>query len=141
MRYVDTRTGIEVLPREECVALLADDVVGRLGVIDGGVPVILPVNYVLDGESIVLRTDHGTKLDHGTRHPASFEIDHFDRDHHAGWSVLVTGRLEEVTAFDPAFRRLDDLGVDPWTDAPKPHWLRLVPNRITGRRIRGRNDR
>jgi uncharacterized protein len=135
MRFVDSRTGIEILERDECLQLLANDEVGRLGVVNGGAPVILPVNYTLDGESIVIRTEAGTKLNAGPRSPACFEIDWFDRANRRGWSVLVSGRLEEVTPFDGAeLERVRQLPVDPWA-GPRFHWLRLVPTRITGRRV------
>jgi nitroimidazol reductase NimA-like FMN-containing flavoprotein (pyridoxamine 5'-phosphate oxidase superfamily) len=135
MELVDPKTGIEVLTRDACLRLLADDVVGRLGVVDGDVPMIFPVNYVLDGDAVVVRTTHGTKLDRGTHRRACFEIDAFDRASRTGWSVVVSGRLEVVTAADPSFKRLVALPVDPWADFDKPHWLRLVPHRITGRRV------
>jgi len=136
MRIVDARTGIEVIPREECLALLADDVIGRLAIVSGGAPHVVPVNYAVDGEDIVFRTDHGLKLDEGPRSPACFEIDGFARDRRAGWSVVVHGRLEEVTAYDSERHdRLARLGVDPWAEGERQHWMRLVPSAITGRRI------
>ena len=130
-------TGIELIDREVCLDLLRADEVGRLAVIDGGRPVIFPVNYVVDGEHIVFRTAPGTKLDEGPRAPACFEIDEFDRAHHAGWSVVVTGRLEEVTRYNGAlFARASELPVHPRAEEPKDHLMRLVPASITGRRIR-----
>lgn len=51
---------------------------------------------------MVFRTAPGTKLFSGPRSAATFEIDAFDREHRTGWSVVVTGRLEEVTKFDAA---------------------------------------
>lgn len=125
-----------MLQRSECLELLASDVVGRLAVIDGGTPVILPINYVLDGDTVVFRTEKGLKLDAGPRSPASFEIDSVDREHRTGWSVVVTGRLEEVTDFDAAaWHRALDLPIDPWASGEKSHWMRLVPARITGRAV------
>lgn len=136
MRTVDARTGIEWLDRDECLRLLAEDEVGRLAVVEGRMPVIFPVNYALDGDAVVIRTDPGTKLGAAGRAPACFEVDRIDRRHRTGWSVLVTGRLEEVTPWDTdAFRRVTTLPVEPWADGEKAHWLRLVPGRITGRRI------
>jgi nitroimidazol reductase NimA-like FMN-containing flavoprotein (pyridoxamine 5'-phosphate oxidase superfamily) len=135
-RTIDARTGLEVLDRDECLRLLAGDEVGRLAVVDGGAPVIFPVNYRLDGEAIVFRTTVGTKLDIGPRGPVAFEVDSFDRAARTGWSVLATGRLEVVTRFDPAtYERVQDLPVEPWAGGDRPHWMRLVPSRITGRRI------
>lgn len=131
-------TGIEVIDCDECVALLAGDEVGRLAVIDGGRPLILPVNYVLDGEDIVFRTAPGTKLAQGPRSPVCFEIDGFDRAHHAGWSVVVTGRLDELTPYDgELFTRASHLPVHPWASGAKDHVMRIVASTITGRRIRG----
>lgn len=136
MRTVDARTGIEWLDRAECLRLLAADEVGRLAVVSGGAPAIFPVNYRLDGEAIVFRTDPGTKLDDGPRAPACFEIDAFDRDHRSGWSVVVSGRLEEATRYTAAtLDRVRRLPVDPWAGGEKAHWVRLVPARITGRRV------
>ena len=134
MRQVDARTGIEWLEREECLRLLAADTVGRLGVVDGGTPVVLPVNYVVDRGTIVFRTDEGTKLDAGLRDRACFEIDGFDRERRSGWSVLATGRIVEEAAPE-VIDRLRGLLLSPWAGGAKAHWLRLVPERVTGRRV------
>ena len=134
MRTVDARTGLEWLEREECLRLLAADDVGRLGIVAGSTPAIFPVNYVVDGDSIVFRTDEGTKLDAGPRARACFEIDGFDRARRTGWSVVATGRLEEE-ADAGEVERLGRLDLAPWAGGPKSHWMRLVPDRITGRRI------
>jgi nitroimidazol reductase NimA-like FMN-containing flavoprotein (pyridoxamine 5'-phosphate oxidase superfamily) len=127
-----------VLAPDECLRLLAEDVVGRLAVISGGVPLVFPVNYAMDGDDIVFKTGHGTKMDAGARSPVSFEIDAFDRDARAGWSVIVTGRLEEVTARDASrLHRIELLGVDPWAEGERQHWMRLAASYITGRRVGG----
>ena len=134
MKVTDARTGIEWLDREVCLALLRHEVVGRIAVCAAGVPTIFPVNFTMDGDSIVFRTAAGTKLTAGLREPVCFEIDRMDRVRRAGWSVLVTGRLEEVTPFDgPTHERVSSLTIDPWADGEKPHVLRLVPDRISGR--------
>jgi uncharacterized protein len=68
-------------------------------------------------------------------------VDCFDRIERTGWSVVATGRLEEVTRFDVAtFERVRRLDIDPWAGGEKAHWMRLVPDRVTGRRLaqRGR---
>jgi nitroimidazol reductase NimA-like FMN-containing flavoprotein (pyridoxamine 5'-phosphate oxidase superfamily) len=133
---IDARTGIAWLDRDECVRRLGEDEIGRLAVSDGGVPTIFPVNYRLDGEAIVFRTDPGTKLADGPRTPVCFEVDHFDREHRTGWSVVVIGRLEEVTQYDArTLTRVHELPVDPWAGGEKAHWMRVVPTRITGRRV------
>jgi nitroimidazol reductase NimA-like FMN-containing flavoprotein (pyridoxamine 5'-phosphate oxidase superfamily) len=124
------------IQRDECLRLLASDEIGRLAIVAGNTAVVLPVNYALDGKTVVFRTDPGTKLDHGPRARASFEVDSFDRDRRTGWSVVATGRLEEVTPCDAAtYERVRRLAVDPWAGGDKAHWMRLVPDRVTGRRI------
>ena len=136
MALYDHRTQVEVIDRRECLVLLAAEVVGRLGVLDGGSPLVLPMNYALHDEEIVFQTGPGTKLDAANGHPACFEIDAFDRDEHSGWSVVVRGRLEEVTRFDPVALAALEHRAQPWMSAPRPNVLRLVPSSITGRRIR-----
>lgn len=136
LHQTDSRTGIEWLDREECVRLLQGDEIGRLAVNIGHAPTILPVNYRMDGEAVVFRTDPGAKLEFGTRAPVSFEIDSFDRAARTGWSVVVAGRLEETTPYDAeTYDRVHALPVEPWAGGEKAHWVRLVPSRITGRRI------
>jgi nitroimidazol reductase NimA-like FMN-containing flavoprotein (pyridoxamine 5'-phosphate oxidase superfamily) len=135
-RTIDARTGLEVIPPDECRRLLADDEIGRLAIVDGGSPAVFPVNYVFDGGAVVFRTAPGIKLSAGPRRPATFEIDAFDREHRTGWSVAVTGRLEEVTEFDAAaLEAARALPVEPWAGGERAHWMRLVPSRVSGRRI------
>jgi nitroimidazol reductase NimA-like FMN-containing flavoprotein (pyridoxamine 5'-phosphate oxidase superfamily) len=134
MREVDSK-GVEIIERAACLDLLAADQIGRLGVVEGGHPLILPVNYGLDGESVIFRTAAGTKLDAAQRGPACFEIDGFDPSTRSGWSVVVRGRLEEVTTLHgPVFERIRTLS-EPWVNGDRAHVLRLVPSVISGRRV------
>jgi nitroimidazol reductase NimA-like FMN-containing flavoprotein (pyridoxamine 5'-phosphate oxidase superfamily) len=135
MTSINSR-GLEVLGRDECLSLLAADDFGRVVVLHGHTPAIFPVNYVLTGGAIVFRTDPGTKLDAGPRAPACFEIDAVDRTTRVGWSVVATGRLEEVTRYDSkTWSRVHTLPLEPWAGGEKAHWMRLVPDRVSGRRI------
>ena len=137
MLLVDPVTHLEVLDHATCLGLLAGEEIGRIGIVDGNQPLVLPLNYALDGETVVFRTDPGTKLRVAGRGPVAFEVDWFDREHRTGWSVLVKGRLEEVGPYDePALvARVHDLPVAPWAGGDKAHWMRLVPTAVTGRRI------
>jgi nitroimidazol reductase NimA-like FMN-containing flavoprotein (pyridoxamine 5'-phosphate oxidase superfamily) len=136
MRIIDERTGIEVLEEAECVRLLQADEIGRLAVIDVATPAIFPVNYVMHDGDIVFRTDAGTKLDRGQRANVCFEVDAFDRAERSGWSVVVTGRLEEITSSDSsALAAAQALPIHPWAAGERAHWVKLVPARITGRRV------
>src|SRR5687767_9942930 len=88
----------EVLSDEECLRLLGREPVGRLGTTSGALPVVLPVNFALDGTRILFMTDPGLKLDAARNGDvACMEVDGYDRWSHRGWSVLATGRLREIT--------------------------------------------
>ena len=135
---VDNRTGIEIIERRECLALLAADDFGRLGILEGGSPLILPVNYALDGEAIIFRTGEGSKLAAARRTAACFEIDGHDSARHEGWSVVARGRLEEVGRLEgPLLDRLADLA-HPWAEGDRSHVVRMVIASVQGRRVRAR---
>jgi nitroimidazol reductase NimA-like FMN-containing flavoprotein (pyridoxamine 5'-phosphate oxidase superfamily) len=135
MPTVDRRTGLEVLDRGECLALLASEPVGRVGVVVDEAPMIFPVNYALDGESIVFRSDAGSKVSGATRGVAmSFEIDGIDEILHTGWSVVVNGVGREVID-STELARLSALDLRPWASGPKPHWIRIRPQTMTGRLV------
>ena len=120
---------MEKLDQDECRRLLAERHLGRLAIPDFGGPAIFPVNYVVDQDLGVFRTDQGTKLDAATeRESVAFEVD-------AGWSVVIRGTLAEIT--DPAhLARLRALPLYPWAPGEKTRYVRVRPLKITGRRIR-----
>ena len=62
MGLIEGRTWLEVLSPGECWAQLADQEIGRLAVLVDGVPEIYPVNFVLDGHSVLFRTDPGASF-------------------------------------------------------------------------------
>jgi nitroimidazol reductase NimA-like FMN-containing flavoprotein (pyridoxamine 5'-phosphate oxidase superfamily) len=132
----ETRAGLEVLERAECLRLLARHEVGRLAVADGRHPTIFPVNYALVGDEVVFRTEAGMKLALALRGPVAFEIDEIDGDQRVGWSVVVLGEAEEVTDYDSAaVRALRELPLFPWAGGEKAHWVRIRPSTISGRRV------
>ena len=123
---------LEQLSRQECLALLAERGVGRLAVAaPGAAPYVMPVNYLLDGEVVVFRSGVGAKLRTLRGTPVSFQLDDIDPTHRTGWSVLVRGRAYEATHWE-----IDHLDLTAWAPGEKSHWVRVVPDNITGRRIR-----
>ena len=135
MRFVD-RDGVEVLDHDECLRLIASRNVGRIGIVDSGQPIILPMNYAMVGATILMRTSVGTKLQHAQGSAACFEVDDIDVTTQAGWSVLAVGRLETITEYDDIkVRAARALPLSPWAEGDRPHWIRLVTQRLTGRRV------
>jgi uncharacterized protein len=132
---IDPRVWCECLSRSECWRLLAASQVGRIGVLVDGAPEIYPVNHVVDGHSIVFRTDPGNKLRGLDRSPyVCFEVDGIDQDNRTGWSVLVKGRAIEVTDSDE-LARAARLPLKFWALGDKAHWVQIIPAEVTGRRI------
>jgi hypothetical protein len=128
--------GTAVLSLQECLVKLASTTLGRVAFLHDGSVVVFPVNYVVDGLSVVFRSTYGTKLqlaeDSG---PVTFEIDHEDRDGHTGWSVLVQGVARIVD--DPvAATRFHRLGLRPaLADDPTGQWIQIRVEQITGREL------
>ena len=75
MDVPQTGSGMEIIPRKECLGLLAGHEVGRLGFLVGDQPMVLPVNYAAQGNVVVFRTDDGTKLDAVSGKKVAFEVD------------------------------------------------------------------
>jgi uncharacterized protein len=131
---------MEELDDTECRKLLAGRHLGRLAIPDFGGPMIFPVNYVVDRDLVVFRTDPGSKLDAATeRESVAFEVDATDEATRTGWSVVVRGSLAEIT--DPAdLARLRALPLYPWAPGEMTRYVRVRPLSITGRRIRIPHD-
>lgn len=129
-------SGLEVLSTDDCRSHLSLGAVGRVGFVEEGGPVILPVNYTMDGAAIVFRTAAGSKLSIGMmQRPVCFEVDDWDTMSHSGWSVLAKGVADEV--LDPdEIERLERLPVRPWSRPDlRDHWIRIMVEELTGRRI------
>jgi nitroimidazol reductase NimA-like FMN-containing flavoprotein (pyridoxamine 5'-phosphate oxidase superfamily) len=130
--------GLEVLPFDSCLRLLAAVSVGRVGFVAGGEVVVLPVNFTVDGQDVVFRTASGSKLAAAEDNiAAAFEADNYDDITQSGWSVMVNGRLD-VVEDDAEIGRLNQLGLYPWASAlDRPSWIRIRPTSVTGRRTPG----
>ncbi len=130
--------GLEILPFEECLRLLASVPLGRVSFCADGELVILPVNHAMDAQDVVFRTARGSKLAAaGEQGLVAFEADDYDRQARSGWSVLVTGRADMVDEKDE-IQRLGRLGLHPWATAvERPFWIRIRPSSVTGRQAPG----
>jgi nitroimidazol reductase NimA-like FMN-containing flavoprotein (pyridoxamine 5'-phosphate oxidase superfamily) len=142
--YPTDHVGLEILPADECLRLLASVPVGRVGFVVDGEVVVLPVNHVVDGQDVIFRTAQGSKLSAAEgQNRAAFEADYCNEQTRAWWSVLVNGRAEVVDAeadIDRLSLSLSRLGVYPWvTDTRHPFWIRIRPTSVSGRRTPGTN--
>jgi uncharacterized protein len=140
MGVIEGRTWLETLSPPECWRLLAENPVGRIGVVVDGAPEIYPVNHAVDGETIVFRTDQGSKLRGLDRSPSvCYQIDAADPERSTGWSVLVKGRAAVVSKPEE-LKRVASLPLTVWAIGDKARWIRIVAIEVTGRRIRPRRE-
>lgn len=132
-----TTTGQPLTPMEEaeCRALLAGASIGRVGLSIDALPVVLPVNFVVDGDRIVFRTGTGSKLQQALEGAVvCFEVDEVDRLYHAGWSVLATGRAAEIT--DPYdLDHVRSLPLRAWAHLDEEHFVEIRIELLSGRRL------
>ena len=123
---------VQELTLEQCWAALRGDELGRLAFRLSDEVHIAPVNYAVDGETLLFMTAEGSKLLGVVMHPdVVFEIDH--RDGAVAHSVIVRGRarrLEEDEA-----HRAEDVGLRPWTETLKYDVVEIAPSQLTGRRF------
>jgi len=127
---------LEALTRQQCIDLLELQVVGRLGVSLDGEQHVFPVNFRILGDTVLFRTDRGTKLDAAVGQRVVFEIDHVDRWNRRGWSVMVHGVAREISNdMDRHAVRIRSMTLHPWPPGPKAHWLVIDDPVFTGRRI------
>ena len=98
MRELATdRAGLEILHLGDCFLLLKSVPVGRVGFVARGEVVILPVNFLVDGQDVVFATGAGSKLSSvEVGHYVGFEADAYDPATRTGWSVVVNGFAEIV---------------------------------------------
>ena len=129
------RNGLEILTRGDCLTRLAASSFGRLAITDGALPTIFPVNYLVDGECILVRTGKGTKLEAALRDSVvAFEIDHVDPFEHGGWSVSVTGRASEIRD-ERELARIATLPLPHWAPDGANHVMAVSMDLISGRKL------
>ncbi|MGB5759267.1 MAG: pyridoxamine 5'-phosphate oxidase family protein [Acidimicrobiales bacterium] len=130
-----TGAKVEILDRAECLDRLARHAVARIGYIDAGWPVVVPVNYRLHNGDVFIRSLAGGKVRAAERGDVvCLELDGYDEGLRTGWSVVAHGALEVIG--DPAV--LNEAWANdpqPWIESESWQWLRMVPISITGRDV------
>ena len=138
----DRRPELEDLDEAECLRLITPGGIGRLAYSGRYGPTVLPVNYMLYEGTIVFRTAQDSPTDEDLRtgianaeYKVAFEIDEIDLAAREGWSVLVQGPVHHVES-DSERAEVLEAGVETWPGGDRELFLRIVPGRVTGRRIR-----
>ena len=129
------------LDEVECLTLVAPGGIGRIAYRSRFGPAVLPVNYQWHDGAIVFRTARHSPLHEdletgiaGGEYKVAFEIDEIDPAGRQGWSVLIQGPAHHVS--EDERESAERAGVEPWPAGDRELFLRIVPNRVTGRRIK-----
>ncbi|MET9414381.1 pyridoxamine 5'-phosphate oxidase family protein [Streptomyces klenkii] len=126
------------LAEDECWQRLGTHGIGRIGMASGPAPVILPVNFLVDGRSIVYRAEADDTLAAADGERLAFEADHIDEHLSNGWSVLINGTAEHITDPGTVEGLADRPGAEPWAGGKRDLWIRVRPGQVTGRTIHSR---
>ncbi len=136
----DERTDhLAEIDRAECLRLLGEHGLGRIGVVVRDHPSIFPVNYVLLDDALFVCIQRGGDLDRATSDVlAALQIDGADAVYHEGWSVLAVGRSVHLTPSARSDRQIQHLGLSPWVGGNRSLIVRISIDEISGRRINHR---
>ena len=114
--------------------------IGRIAYVGRFGPAVLPVNYKLRGGAIVFRTAEHGPLDEDLRtgiadadYKVAFEIDDIDLAGRAGLERARPGAGAPCQGAELDVVR--GAGVEPWAPGDRELFVRIVPSRITGRRV------
>ena len=113
---------------------LAEKVVGRVAYVNDDGPVVLPVNYAVDQETVLFRTSAASPLAVHTRDgTVAFQVDEVDEVTESGWGVLLRGTatFEHPKATGPA----NHPRPSPWVQGSRNLVVRISPQLVTGRRL------
>ncbi|MET8428926.1 pyridoxamine 5'-phosphate oxidase family protein [Nocardia sp. NPDC004860] len=128
------------LSRVESLRLLSGVPFGRVVFTRDALPAIRPVNHILDGDTVIVRTQLTSRLTSTVRADSdvvvAYEADDIDRTTRLGWSVVVTGIARTIT--DPDLVARYDALVKPWADGNMDTIVAIEPTLVTGIRLVGR---
>jgi nitroimidazol reductase NimA-like FMN-containing flavoprotein (pyridoxamine 5'-phosphate oxidase superfamily) len=128
---------IRELSQAECASLLRATSVGRVAICTADGPVVVPVNYAMDGDAVIVRTSSYTLLAAHAWDQVAFEVDEIDADLRKGWSVLVSGRGEPVDDVDDLIDSGLARSLRPWAPGSRDMFIKITPRRVTGREVVG----
>ena len=129
MVAVERDAELLALDRSTCMTLLRTQPVGRL-VVPGDDARVLPVNFVVADDTIVISVEVGGTVDAAAGRDVLFEVDMVDDRTRSGWSVVVRGRLT-VASEQPAATAA------PWVPGPHDRTMLVAVDEVTGRLLRG----
>lgn len=123
------------LERQEALDLVAGVQLGRVAFSHRALPTIRPVNHLVDGGDIIIRTHAGSVLmGHAlVSDVVAYEVDQIDPVERTGWSVVITGTATRVSDASELveFQKL----LTPWVEGDLGQVVRIRPGIVTGYRL------
>ena len=117
---------------EECWSLLHGSEFGRLAYHLVDEVHLVPINYVVDGGTILFQTAPGNKLLAAElQSSVAFEVDGIGDE--AAWSVVVRGRVRRLPEHEQ--QRVAQASLRSWLPTHKYEAVELIPEVVTGRRF------
>jgi len=126
------------LDRVECLNHLPTKQVGRLGYVTDDGPRIVPLNYTVTANSIIVRTlAYGEVARCAIDQRVAFQIDDLDEFRQTGWSVLVIGTARLISVEE--LKQILYVGApEPWARGPRTLFLQIPLTTVTGRQVMAR---
>ena len=126
------------LTEGECWQLLRSTSLGRVVFTHHAMPAIRPVNHLVEGQAIIIRSHLGAAIvsraaTGGT--VVCYEADDLDAVRHTGWSVIATG-LARLVREPAAIERYEQV-LEPWIAGQMDHVIAIAPQFISGIRLVG----
>lgn len=114
-----------------CERLLWRGAFGRVGMVSPRGPEIVPVNYAVHGQAVLVHTAaDGILARHANGADLVFEVDAVDHDYWRGFSVVARGRGELLDSLPE--------GATPpraWAGGERRQVLRIAWSELTGRAV------
>lgn len=126
------RRELQELSREESMRLLGGVSLGRVVFTDRALPAVRPVNHIVDGEHVIIRSHGGAAVLAAAERGVvvAYEADAIDPEQRLGWSVVVTGVARPVD--DPAAAAAYRQRLRPWIDRPMDQVIAISADIVTG---------
>lgn len=126
-------SGLEILDRAECLALLATARLGRIVFTARGLPAVQPVKFLCGHDALWFPVStHSDLFGAAQDGVVAFEADRFDAGLETGWWVTVLGRAAAAQECDLPYRRPDLFWEPPAGDT---RCVKIPIEVVSGRRV------
>lgn len=123
------------LSRDECLHLIAKVCVGRIVLTAQGLPAIQPVNYMMDGDTVLIPTPPvswlALKADNTI---VAFQVDDIDAHSQCGWHVNAVGPAKLVNN-QHRINRPNRMTPPPWGPPDTAQFIRVQLSIVHGQHI------